>query len=114
MNLSFERVTTLEYRLKAAEAQLNSFRSGEKYVQMEQEFQRILRAKERRIRELEEEVARSHCETITVRNQWFSVFEDIEKEHTREVNAFRKEKEQLEQRALKAEKQRDEAFNKIT
>lgn len=29
MNISFERVTMLEYRLKAVEAQLRAFRSGE-------------------------------------------------------------------------------------
>ena len=79
MNKSFERITTLEYRLKAANAQIKALLSGEKYVQMEQEFLRALRAEERRRRELEEEVARSHSETITVRNQWFAVFEDLEK-----------------------------------
>lgn len=45
MNISFERVTILEYRLKAVEAQLKAFRSGEKYVQMEREFQKALRKK---------------------------------------------------------------------
>ncbi len=79
MNISFERVTTLEYRLKAAQAQIKAFISGEKYVQMKQEFLSALRAQEHRCRELEEEVARSHSETITVRNQWFAVFEDLEK-----------------------------------
>ena len=79
MNISFERVTTLEYRLKAAQAQINAFISGEKYVQMQQEFLRALRTEERRRKELEEEIARSHSETIAVRNQWFAVFDEMEK-----------------------------------
>ena len=114
MNISFERVTTLEYRLKAAETQIKAFISGEKYVQMEQEFLRALRAEERRRRELEEEVARSHSETITVRNQWFAVFEDLEKEHAREVDMLRRKIKQLEQRLLKTEQQRDAALDKVT
>ena len=114
MNISFERVTTLEYRLKAAQAQINAFISGEKYVQMQQEFLRALRTEERRRKELEEEIARSHSETIAVRNQWFAVFDEMEKEHAREVAALKKKIKQLEQRLLNAEQQRDTALNKVT
>ena len=112
MNISFERVTTLEYRLKAAQAQINAFISGEKYVQMQQEFLRALRTEERRRKE--EEIARSHSETIAVRNQWFAVFDEMEKEHAREVAALKKKIKQLEQRLLNAEQQRDTALNKVT
>lgn len=114
MNISFERVTILEYRLKAAEAQLRAFRSGEKYVRMEREFQKALRKKDQRIREQDLELSRSHSETISVRNQWFAVFEDMEKEHARELQALRKEKEQLKQKLLKTERQRDDALDKVT
>lgn len=114
MKISFERVTTLEYRLKAAEAKIRDFQSGEKYVQMEQKYRKELHARDLWNRELEAEVARSHSETITVRNQWFEVFEEMEKEHARELDALRKKIKQLEQRALKAERQRDEALDKVT
>lgn len=114
MNISFERVTILEYRLKAVEAQLKAFRSGEKYVRMEREFQKALQKKDQRIREQDLELSRSHSETISVRNQWFAVFEDMEVEHARELQALRKEKEQLEQKLLKTEKQRDDALDKVT
>lgn len=114
MNISFERVTILEYRLKAVEAQLKAFRSGEKYVQMEREFQKALRKKDQHIRKQDLELSRSHSETISVRNQWFAVFEDMEMAHVRELQALRKEKEQLEQKLLKTEKQRDDALDKVT
>ncbi|MDO5809430.1 MAG: transposase [Lachnospiraceae bacterium] len=114
MNISFERVTVLEYRLKAAETQLNAFRSGEKYVRMEREFQKALRKKDQRIREQDLELSRSHSETVSVRNQWFAVFEDMEMEHARELQALKKEKEQLKQKLLKTEKQRDDALDKVT
>ena len=114
MNISFERVTMLQYRLKAVEAQLKAFRSGEKYVRMECEFQKTLRKKDQRIREQELELSRSHSETISVRNQWFAVFEDMEKEHARELQELRKENEKLEQKLLQTEKQRDDALDKVT
>lgn len=114
MNISFERVTVLEYRLKAAETQLNAFRSGEKYVRMEREFQKALRKKDQRIREQDLELSRSHSETVSVRNQWFAVFEDMEMEHARELQALKKEQEQLKQKLLKTEKQRDDALDQVT
>ena len=38
MNSSFEYITTLQYRLKAATTELAAFKSGEKYIQMETHF----------------------------------------------------------------------------
>jgi len=114
MNHSFEYITTLEYRLKAANAELLAFRSGEKYVQMQAENQKIARYLERRIRVLEEELCRSHREIITVRNQWFEIFEDLQIESDRKQAEFEKEKKQLEEKIVKVERQRDAALDKVT
>lgn len=51
-------------------------------------------------------------ETVTVRSQWFEVFEDLQKEFERKLAAM--EKEQLEKRALKAECRFASALDKIT
>lgn len=80
---------------------------------MESEFRKAMRALERRNRELEEELARAHCETITVRNQWFAVYEDLEKEYSGKLQTAEKENVCMEQRALKAERRLDDALNKI-
>ena len=37
MNNSFEYITSLEYRLKAANSKIAAFESGEKYIQMKSE-----------------------------------------------------------------------------
>lgn len=113
MNISFEYVTTLEYRLKAALAQVRAFESGEKYVKMEETFQAELRKKEKIIRKQAAELARSHNKNVVLRNQWFEVFEDMEKEHAKELKKLRREKEQLEKRALEAERKLAEALDKI-
>ena len=102
MNISFEYVTTLEYRLKAALAQVRAFESGEKYVKMEEKFQAELRKKEKIIREQAAELTRAYNKNVALRNQWFEVFEDMEKEHEKELKKLRREKEQLEKRAFEA------------
>lgn len=114
MNYSFEYITTLEYRLKAANAELLAFRSGEKYMQLEAANQKVARYLERRIRVLEEELCRSHREIITVRNQWFEIFEELQTESDRKQAEFEKEKKQLKEKIVKVERQRDAALDKVT
>lgn len=114
MNRSFEYITTLEYRLKAANAQILAFKSGEKYIRMQEEYLKELRFLERKIRKLEDALSRAHSETVSVRNQWFEIFEDFQKEYARKLSAIRKESGQMEKRAIKAEKQRDDALDKVT
>lgn len=114
MNISFEYVTALEYRLKSAQAQVRAFESGEKYVRMEKEFQAALRAKDKIIQKQAAELSRSHSRNITLRNQWFAVFEEMEREHAKEIKKLTQEKEQLEKRALAAERKLDEALDRIT
>ena len=114
MNVSFEYITTLEYKLKSITAELQAFKSGEKYIQMETEHQKEVRFLNRKIRKLEEALYQAHRETITVRNQWFEIFEDLQKELDQKLAAAEKEKEQLEKRALKAERVLDTALDKIT
>jgi len=114
MNSSFEYITTLEYRLKAANAQIQAFKSGEKYIRMQKEYLKELRSLERKIRELENALSCAHGETVSVRNQWFEMFEELQKECDRKIAALLKKLEQMEKRAIKAERQRDEALDKVT
>lgn len=114
MNRSFEYTTTLEYRLKAANTEILAFKSGEKYMQLQTEHQKVVRSLERRIRILEKELCRSHSETITVRNQWFVVFEELQTESGQKQAEYEKEKKQLKEKILKVECQRDAALDKVT
>ena len=53
MGNSFETITVLQYRLKAAQEELAAFQSGEKYIRMEKQHLTQVRALERRIAKLE-------------------------------------------------------------
>ena len=114
MNASFEYTTTLEYRLKAANAQIRSFKSGEIYVRMQEEYLKELRSLEREIRKLNDGLSRAHSETVSVRRQWFEIFEEPQKECEQKLSALRKELERMEKRAIEAERQRDAALDKVT
>ena len=88
MNRSFEYITTLEYRLKAANARILAFESGEKYIRMQEEYLKELRCLEKKIRKLEDELSQARRETVSVREQWFEIFEDLQKECARQLSAL--------------------------
>lgn len=108
MNSAFEYISTLQYRLKVANDKLAAFETGEKYVQMENNFRGIIRRLEARIKDLEAEVARAHAETVTVRNHWMEVTEDLNKECEKKLQKSHTALKRMEKRALGAEEQRDD------
>lgn len=101
MNSSFEYTSSLQYRLKAANTELQAFRSGKKYLDMEEQYHKTVRALERRIKELEQELAKSHRDIVSVREKWFEIFEELEKEFNRKLSAANKKAQEMEERALR-------------
>lgn len=65
------------------------------------------------ILELQKEAADAHKETIRVRNYWFQVLEDMLLEFEKMQKKTKQELQEMEKRALKAEKQRDDALDKV-
>ena len=66
-----------------------------------------------RILDLQKEAADAHKETIRVRNYWFQVLEDMLLEFEKMQKKTKQELQEMEKRALKAEKQRDDALDKV-
>lgn len=114
MGNSFETITVLQYRLKEAQEELAAFQSGEKYIRMEKQHLTQVRALERRIAKLEAAVAKEHSHAIMIRNQWFEIFEQLQKECDRMVAEAVKKADMMEKRAIRAERQRDTALEKVT
>lgn len=111
---SFEYISNLQYCPKAARDQLKAFQSGEKYVRMTGERRKLIRDYGRQIRELKKELAQAGRETVTVRNMWFEVSEDFEKEKDKELAYWKREWEKVGGRAAHAESQRDATQDMIT
>lgn len=103
INSSFEQISNLQYCLKNARREIQAFKSGEKYVQMEQAYKMMMRRYERQIRKLQCELAAAHRETIAVRNIWMQTCEDVLSEKEHEHLYMQKELEKMKKRVLQAE-----------
>ena len=85
MNLNFEFITNLQYKVKSLTNRVQALESGEKYTAMESEFKARLSAKDREIRRLKAELADAYRQRVTQRHEWWQVFDDTEKEHAKEL-----------------------------
>lgn len=108
MNISFEYTTALQYRVKSLSQQLKDFESGEKYVKMKTGSNRIVDSLNKTIASLKSQLAEAHKETARVREYWFEVFEDINKEHEKELKERDNIIEKQKKRILEVERQRDD------
>jgi len=114
MNRSFEHVSILEYRLKAANDKIMAFESGERYTQQQAKYRKILHLQELQIKKLTAELAQAHSDIISIRNQWFEVFEDFQKATAKREAASFKEVKDLDKKLFKAEGDRDAALDTVT
>ena len=105
---NFGFTSNLQYKVRSLQHELELFRTGEKYIQMNLEFRAVFAERNREIARLGRELAAAHAETVDVRDHWFQVFEDIQAEHTREVRRLERIAKAFEERALKADRQVDE------
>lgn len=107
-NYVFGYVTNLQYKVKSLTSKVKSYESGEKYVTMTTDFKRQLAAKDREIKKHKSKIADARRETVTVRNNWIQVIDDLQAEQAGEMQKKDRMIEALEKRALRAEKRVDE------
>lgn len=107
------RESDLLFQIKLLKAKAAEFESGEKYVKMQEEYRKNLEFQNRRNVTLEKELARSHAETVSVRNLWFQTCEDILKEKELELAQKEKALRKMETEKLEALRKRDEALAKL-
>lgn len=107
-NAVFEYVTNLQYKVKSLTSRVQLFESGEKYVSMRAEFKRHLAVKDQKIKKLKLEIVNARRETVTVRNNWLQVIDDLQAEHAKVMRREERIIKAFEERALRAEKRVDE------
>lgn len=78
-NSVFERITYLEYQLQAKKALIDAFESGDKYVQMQEEYRNNLRHLERRIKNLEAKLESAYRSNIKMRKNWMMFLKILRK-----------------------------------
>ena len=99
----FEFITNLQYKVKSLGARVKAFESGEKYTAMDAAFRAQLAGKDREIRKLKAALAKANTQTVTMRQAWSQVFDDLETAHKKEIEKKEREIKAMEERALKAE-----------
>lgn len=104
---------TLMCRLKATQERNKELESGERYMELKELHQKDCRAYEHKILKLQAEAADAHKEAIRVRNYWFQVLEDMLLEFEAMQKKADRKLQEMEERALRAEKQRDDALDKV-
>ena len=114
MDSRFEYITSLQYQVKSLKGQVEAFRAGEKYIKMRAEFKARLDAEAKKIKTLTAELSAARSETVTVRKYWSEIFDDLSKEHRKELAKKDLKIKAMEERALRAERQRDKALDKLT
>ncbi len=111
MSYQSERLWYLELKVKALENQVNSFRSGNAYVRLREDYESVIRGKGLSIKRLEKELSEARSQIIKNRNQWFDVSEEMEKEFYKTIKTKDKKIQELGRRVLKVECQRDDALD---
>lgn len=112
-NSHFEYLTFLQYKVKSLGARVEAFESGKKYTDIEAAFRAQIAEKDREIRRLKVELADANAGNVTMREHWWQVFADMEKEHEKELLKKERALKKMEERALNAERRLDETKGKL-
>ena len=81
----YEFFTMQQLQLKNAQRELEEFRSGERYLKLQEDHRCVMAGYRREISNLKKEVAEAHAETINVRNIWFEECDYIRTEYEKEI-----------------------------
>ena len=108
-----EYIWYLKFKNANLEQELRSYRSGNKLRQLQQDYEAVIRAKDREIRRLKEELAKAHAETVTVRKYWNEIFDDVDAERKKAVLKAQGETIRAEKNVLAAERKIDGLTEKL-
>lgn len=84
------QAASLPCRLKAAERELEAFRSGEAYVKLRAEYEGVIRSQNVTIKKLQKERDSFSFSRKEITRQWMDVLEDLQKEQEKEVKKLKK------------------------
>lgn len=83
-------MTSLSYQLRAAQQELASFRSGEAYTKLREDYENIIRDLNISMKKLRRERDDFSFSRKEISRQWMDVLEDVQKEHEKEVKKLKK------------------------
>ena len=109
-----EVIAQLRLRLKAKERQVDAYRSGAKYQSMQDALLRLEKSNARKLEKLNKELGEAHVETVTVRELWFQIFDDCEREWDRKSKRYERKLARKDAEIEKLKKKLAKAQEKLT
>ena len=109
-----EVIAQLRLRLKAKERQVDAYRSGAKYQSMQDALLRLEKSNARKLEKLNKELGEAHVETVTVRELWFQIFDDCEREWDRKSKRYERKLARKDAEIEKLKKKLTKAEEKLT
>ena len=85
----------LQYRNKNLKRELDEFKSGERYIKLQEDYRRVTDGFIREIKRLRSELAAANARAVSVRNLWFEECEDLWKNMESEAEEQDKEIQRL-------------------
>lgn len=104
----------LKVRNKALENRVRAFENGHAYQLLLNYVNHVTRIKDAQIKAANRETASAENEIVTSRNAWSQIFDDLDKEHKKEVAQLEAKLSRYEERILELERQRDTAKDNET
>lgn len=77
----FLRCSDLQLRVKNLERELDEFKSGKRYLKLQEDHRLVVAGYIKEIQRLKSELAKANARTVTVRNLWSEECEEIWKDH---------------------------------
>lgn len=88
-------IADLQYRNKILKQELDEFRSGARYIKLQEDYRRVTDGFIREIKRLRTELAEANARAVSIRDLWFEECEDLWKERESETEDKDKEIERL-------------------
>ncbi len=76
MRINFESFSALQYRNRRLSRQTEAFKSGEKYINMEADYKKLMRFHSQEMKHMKQEPAKVHSEIITIRKYWRKIMDN--------------------------------------
>jgi hypothetical protein len=102
-NSAYDFLKNLQYKVKSLAAQVEAFKSGEKYSGMMENHKARLAEKDREIKRLKQELAKANCQVVDVRRVWEQIVADLEVGHAKELLKKDREIKALDGKLLKTQ-----------
>jgi hypothetical protein len=110
---SADYIFDLKCTVKSLHSQVDAFKSGKKYTKMREGFDAQIAGKDRIIKKLRRELADARRQAVKECDRWIQVADDLEKEHAKAQRKMERRLKGMEERALTAERQRDDLIDKL-